>query len=175
MHPHRYSTGVIILHWLLAVLLLGALIAGTFVLDATPNSNPDKRISFIMHMGLGSVILVLMLVRLYLRLSRPQPAAFDSGSPARDGLARVVHWALYALAIAVAISGIALSITSGLPNALFGDGSLPADFWGYPARYAHGILTKLLGALILLHVVAALWHKFVRRDGLMARMRPGRG
>jgi cytochrome b561 len=171
MQPNRYSKGLVILHWVLALLLFGALMAGTFVLDATPNSDPDKRISFIMHMSIGVTILALMVLRLYVRLSRPQPAPFDSGSPARDGFARAVHWALYALAIAVAVSGIALSVTSGLPDALFGEGTLPADFSDYPARAAHGILTKVLAALIVLHVAAALWHGLVRRDGIFARMR----
>lgn len=171
MNPARYSPTLVILHWVLALMLLGALIAGTFVLGGTPNSDPDKRISFIMHMSIGVSILLLMLLRLYVRLSRPQPAPFDSGAPVRDAFGRAVHWALYALAIAVAVSGIALSVTSGLPDALFGAGTLPPDFWAYPARAVHGVLTKLLAALIVLHVGAALWHGVVRKDGIFARMR----
>lgn len=171
MQPVRYSKGLIILHWVLALLLFGALVAGTFVLSATPNSDPDKAISFIMHMSIGVAILGLMALRLYVRLSRPQPAHFDSGARARDAFGRAVHWALYALVFAVALSGVALSVTSGLPDALFGGGTLPADFWAYPARTAHGVLTKLLAALIVLHVAAALWHGLVKRDGIFARMR----
>ena len=61
---------------------------------------------------------------------------------------------------------------AGLPGIVFlGNGEpLPADFWAYAPRYAHAVLTKLLGFLILAHVAAALWHQFGFKDRLMARM-----
>jgi cytochrome b561 len=168
--PARYHPALVTLHWLLAVFLIGALLAGSVVLEGTPNSDPAKILSFQMHMFLGVTILVLMLVRLVVRLRTRKPASADAGSPALTGIAHVTHWALYAVAIAMAVSGVVLSATSGLPDAVFGTGTLPPDFSAYPAREVHGVLATTLIALIVLHVVAALWHQFVRRDGLFARM-----
>ena len=73
------------------------------------------------------------------------------------------------------VSGVAMSVLSGLPAIVFqGVGSLPADFNALPPRAVHGIVAKLLMLLIALHIVAALYHQFVRRDGLLSRMGFGR-
>lgn len=168
--PKRYHTVLVVLHWLLALLLIGALVAGKAILNTTPNSNPAKLLSFQMHMGLGLTILILMLVRVAVRLTTSHPAPVDTGNPVLNRLAPLVHWALYLLALGMAVSGVALSRSSGLPDAVFGDGALPPDFSAYPARAVHGVLSNLLALLIAAHVAAALWHQFLRRDGLMARM-----
>ena len=47
---------------------------------------------------------------------------------------------------------------------------LPESFAAYPARAVHGIVGSLLALLVLVHIVAALWHQFIRRDGLLRRM-----
>lgn len=71
----------------------------------------------------------------------------------------------------MAASGIVLALQAGLPGIVFGgDGSLPESFAGFRPRAAHGVLSRLLLALIALHVIAALYHRFVRRDGLLGRM-----
>jgi cytochrome b561 len=168
--PARYHPALVALHWLLALFLIGALVAGKLVLEPLANTDPDKLLSFRMHMGLGLVILVLMLVRLAVRLRTRHPAPADAGSALLNGVSVAVHWGLYAAAIAMAASGVALSVSSGLGNAVFGDGAMPADFAGNPARAVHGVLSGLLLALIVVHVAAAVWHQKVRRDGLMARM-----
>jgi cytochrome b561 len=56
----------------------------------------------------------------------------------------------------------------------FGHGQVPADFWVYPIRGVHYALSRLLMALIALHIVAALYHALVLRDGLLGRMFFGR-
>jgi len=168
--PRRYHPALVALHWLLALFLIGALLAGKLVLEPVPNSDPAKVTSFMMHMGLGLTILALMLVRLVVRLTTAHPPKPVTGNALADRLAPAVHWALYAVAIAMAVSGMVVSRQSGLPDAVFGSGPMPADFAGMPARAAHGLLSGLLIALIAVHVAAALWHQLVRRDGLMARM-----
>jgi hypothetical protein len=59
-----------------------------------------------------------------------------------------------------------------LPSIVFGGSGkpLPATFDGGWMRVLHAIAAKLLMALIVLHVAAALWHHAVRRDGLLRRM-----
>ena len=173
--PDRYHPVLAILHWLLALCLVGLLFAGSVLLAPLPNDDPGKMISFRLHMGLGIVTLFLMVLRLAVRLSTRQPDPAVTGSPILDRLARANHWALYLLAFVMAGSGIAFARASGLPDAVFGSGPMPPDFEGLTARRIHGAAARLFMALIALHVAAALWHHFVRRDGVITRMWPRRG
>jgi cytochrome b561 len=169
--PRRYHPALVALHWILAVMLILALIAGAAVLEHTPNSDPSKVDALRMHMGFGVAILALMLVRLAVRLVTRRPAPAETGSPILALVAQATHWGLYAAAIGMALSGIALSQAAGLPAIVFGgEGTLPPDFDAFPPRAIHGAIAAVLMALIALHVAAALWHQFIRKDGLMARM-----
>ena len=171
--PNRYPTALVVLHWLVAFLVIGALLGGTFNMADVPNSEPGKAATLRIHMIVGGSILVLMLVRLVLRRRGPLPAAVP-GPSWQMGLARAVHGGLYALAILMALSGIALSVASGLPGAVFGGAPLPESFDGFAARAVHGALASLLMALVLVHVLAAFWHAGVKGDGILARMGFGR-
>lgn len=168
--PARYHPALVVLHWLLALMLAGALIAGTAVLEPMPNSDPQKLVSFRMHMGLGLAILLLMLIRLAVRLRTPHPPRAPTGVALFDALAPWVHRALYAAAIAMALSGVWLSMSSGLGPAVWGSGPMPADFAGLPARALHGALAAVLMALIALHIGAVLFHGIVKGDALLGRM-----
>jgi len=168
--PRRYHPVLVGLHWLLAILILAGLFGGTFELSKVPNSDPLKLVGLQIHMTIGLSILALMLIRLVVRLRTAHPAPVETGNLTLDRLGRVMHAALYLVAIAMAASGMALSVTSGLPDAVFGTGTLPATFDAFFARRVHGALANLLGLLVLAHVAAALWHQFVRRDALFRRM-----
>lgn len=168
--PTRYHPVLIVLHWLLAFLIIGALIGGSVMLDGTPNSDPAKLGSLRIHMILGLIVGVLMIARLITRLRTAHPPEATSGIALADAFAPWAHVLLYVLAFGMVGSGMALSIMSGLPDAVFGAGSLPESFDGFTARSVHGIVAKLLIALILLHIAAALYHQIIRKDGLMSRL-----
>lgn len=165
----RYHPVLTALHWLLALCLVGLLIAGSTILAPLPNDDPAKLISFRLHMGLGLVTLALLALRLITRLSTSHPPRIDTGNALINTLAPATHWALYILAFAMAISGMTFSRASGLPDAVFGDGAMPPAF-DHPARAVHGIASRALMALIALHIAAALWHQFIRKDNIMARI-----
>ena len=173
--PARYHPALVALHWILGVMLAGALVAGATVLAPMDNADPDKLMSFRMHMGLGVVILLLMLVRLAVRLRTPHPPKSPSGVALFDALAPWVHRALYAVVVLMALSGIGLSVSSGLGAAVWGGGPMPADFAGNPFRAAHGVLSKVLMGLIALHIGAVIFHGAVKGDALLGRMWFGRG
>ena len=68
-----------------------------------------------------------------------------------------------------------MAFQTDLPSIVFaGHGALPGDFWAYPIRWVHYALTRLLMALIALHILGALYHTLVLRDGLLRRMFFGR-
>lgn len=167
----RYHPALVALHWLIAALVLLGLVVGTFGLSAMPNSSPDKTGALRGHMIAGGAILVLTLLRWVVRRVTAHPPPASTGIALADRLAPLAHGALYLAVLAMAGSGIALSIGAGLPAIVFGgQGSLPADFSHLAARGVHGVVAKVLMALVALHVAAAAYHQWVRRDGLLTRM-----
>jgi cytochrome b561 len=116
-----------------------------------------------------------MLIRLLIRVRSAHPAPASAGHPLLDWLAWASHRLFYVTVIAMAGSGILMALQTGLfDTVFFGHGQLPADFWVYPVRNVHYALSRLLMTLIALHVVAALYHTLVLRDGLLGRMFFGR-
>lgn len=172
MTPGKYHPALVALHWLLAVLILFAWGVGALSLEETPNSSPDKVATLRVHMVVGAAILLLTLARLVVRFSTRRPAPATTGHPLLDRGAVLAHYGLYALVILMAASGFATALAAGLPDIVFGGSGkpLPESFAAYPARTVHGIVGSLLAFLVLVHIIAALWHHFVRRDGLLRRM-----
>jgi cytochrome b561 len=171
----RYHPALVALHWVLALFVIAALALGAFVLVKIPNTSPMRIEALRSHMSGGMIILALMLVRLAIRTRSAHPAPASAGHPLLDRLGWVSHRLLYATVIAQAGAGIVMALQSGLFDAVFfGEGKLPADLWVFPIRSVHYALSRLLMALIALHVGAALFHVFVLRDGLLRRMLFGR-
>ena len=171
----RYHPLLVGLHWLLAVLIIAALALGALVMAKLPNTDPMKLEALRSHMAGGALILALMLARLVVRTRAAHPAPASTGRPLLDGLAWVSHRLFYLLIIAMAASGATMALQAGLLDVVYGGhGTLPPDLWVYPVRSLHYVLSRLLMALIALHVAGALYHTFVRKDGLLRRMAFGR-
>jgi cytochrome b561 len=171
----RYHPVLVILHWLLAFLIIAALALGALVMVRIPNSDPMKIDALRSHMIGGSLILVLMISRLFVRTWTVHPAEADAGDPFLNFLAWVSHRALYALVLVQAGSGLFMAFQVDLPEIVFQHhGTLPDDFWALPVRRIHYGVSRALMALIALHVTGALYHVLVRRDGLLSRMWFGR-
>ncbi|WP_375574116.1 cytochrome b/b6 domain-containing protein [Ahrensia marina] len=167
----RYHPVLVTLHWLLALLIIAALLIGNFALDPIPESDPAKIDALRSHMIGGAVILLLMLVRLVVRLRTEHPPEADIGISALNRIARLAHWALYLLVFALVGSGIAMSVLGGLPPIVFGGSGDPLPVFDELApRAAHGFFAAALAILILGHIAAAFYHELVRHDGLISRM-----
>ena len=131
------------------------------------------------HKWAGICILALSALRLLWRLTHRPPA--DVAMPEwQRRSAHAVHILLYLLFFAVPLAGWAYSSAAGFPVVVFGVLPLP-DFVAPSKELAeaikplHKILAFTMAALVLAHVAAALKHHFVDGDGLLSRMRPGRG
>lgn len=180
--PARYSAPAIGLHWLLAVLILASLGVG-FYMTGLPFS-PTRLKLYNWHKWAGVTILLLSMARLVWRLThRPPslPAAITQAMPTWQQRAyHATHYAMYALFFAVPLAGWAYSSMAGFPIVWFGVLPLP-DFVPVDKEFAktfkpvHAVLAYTLLALVALHISAALKHHFIDHDGLLARMRPGRG
>jgi cytochrome b561 len=170
----RYHPLLAALHWILAVLIIAALALGALVMVKIPNTDPMKFEALRSHMLGGTLILVLMLARLVVRIRTQHPAAPSAGHPLLDRLAWASHRLLYVAVLGLATSGWLMALQTGLPGILFGRGTLPADFWVYPIRTVHYLFSRMLMALIALHIIGALYHTLLLRDGLLRRMLFGR-
>lgn len=171
-HVTRHHPLLVALHWLLALMIVVALVIGLFVLKATPNSDPLKIDALRTHMGGGMLILVLMGIRLVVRMRTSRPVAATTGHDVLDRVVPISHYGFYVLVLLMAGTGLTTAILAGLPAIVIGGSGdpLPPTFLTYPTRVAHGYIAKLLVGLIILHVIAAFYHQFVRKDGLFQRM-----
>lgn len=172
MTTHRYHSALVVLHWLLGFLIVLGLLMGTFSLETIPNSQPEKIDSLRGHMINGLAIGVLMVLRVIIRSLTQKPAPPTTSSMWASKLGRRVHFAIYVVVFLMVASGLALAIQTDLLSIVLGESGkpLPNTFDGLWVRAAHALLAKLLMALIVLHVGAALWHHYVLRDGLLRRM-----
>jgi len=164
----RYQPVLVVLHWLVALMIIGLLCLGFFVLANMPNSDPKKLDILVWHMSGGMLVLVLMILRLIIRRWSARPAMAVTGSPLLDRLASMAHIGFYVIIFLM----IATGWTTGwfISDVFQPGGSLPENFAVFPSFRAHAALAALLAALIAVHVAAALYHQFVLKDGLFRRM-----
>lgn len=162
----RYGAVPAAIHWLTALAIIALLISGQ-VMDFNDDL-VTKVLPF--HLALGIVVGVLTLFRIlwWLAFDR-HPAPQQVMSPVQEKLASVVHIGLYLGMLVMVASGIAMVALTGAAPQIFGGGALP-DFNTVPPHAVHGLVSKLLLLLVIGHAGAALWHHFIKRDGLIARM-----
>jgi len=167
----QYSKRMVIAHWLTLVLLVVAWFLGDDLADATDDSKATLA-GYIMHMSVGGAILLLTLVRLFFRSKDGTPAPM--GVTALDKVAKGVHHLLYTVLILLPLSGVVTVITSDTGKALLsGDAGLLPKEHGYDKVFAHEVhetFVTVLVVLVALHILGAIKHQFISKDGLMSRM-----
>lgn len=170
----RYSTGAILLHWLIAALLIANLLLAFVLMEGS-------RTLFPIHQSIGIVVLLLTLVRIGWRVTHPVPALPATLAVWERMVARITHAGFYLLLLALPLLGWAAA-SSGKrgTGALFGvipwfDLPVPRVHDLHEAfGEAHELAAYLTLALVALHIAGALKHQFLDRDGVLARMLPGR-
>lgn len=171
----RYTTTAVSLHWLMALLIFGALALGLTMVELP--LSPLKLKLFSYHKWLGVTIFLFAVLRLLWRATHPAPG-LPGGMPKwQRAAARLTHGGLYAVFFAMPLSGWLMSSAEGfpvvylgllpLPNLVAKDKALAGEL-----AEVHETLAYALVVLLLLHVVAALKHHFVDRDDVLRRMVP---
>ncbi len=165
----RYQPVLVALHWLLALMIIGLLCLGFFVLADMPNTDPRKLDILVWHMAGGMFVFLFMILRVIIRIWSARPAVATTGSPVLDRLASIAHFSLYLI--------VFLMIATGWSTGWFIRGAfarngetLPDTFAVFPTFQAHAVLATLLAILIAAHIAAALYHQFVLKDGLFRRV-----
>lgn len=140
--------------------------------------SPQKLELFIWHKSIGLSLLALALIRVLWRLSNQTPAPPPGVTDGEHRLATAGHAALYLMMIVMPVSGYVVNSTANFPFRYFGGfrvpNLIPADkSWQQAAESAHLIAFWIFALLILLHVLAALRHHFVRKNDILVKMLPG--
>jgi cytochrome b561 len=175
--PLRWSATAKWFHWSTAVVVLVQLPLG-WTARAWPLS-PLKLDLFVWHKSLGFVVLLLTAMRLAARIGSPAPALPAGMTERERRLARSAHAALYAILVAMPLSGWVVNSAANVPFRIFRWIPVPAivapdKAVADAASKVHLALFVLLAIVLVLHVGAALWHHLVRRDDVLVRMLPRR-
>lgn len=162
------------LHWLMALLIIGMLLCG-FLMGEFGRDDPLRPLLYSWHKSTGTLLLLLIALRVLWTLLNPKPRLPGGQTPA-NLLARGVHLGLYLLMIGLPLSGYLLvaSGTSPKPFQFYGWFDLPkvapSDWLHETAEELHGDLPWIAVALIGLHIAGGLKRHFIGRDGTLARM-----
>jgi cytochrome b561 len=179
--PTRYGAVAATLHWTIALAIIANIIIG---LDMT---EPDIPSLIALHKSIGFLVLVLSVLRLVWRWVNPVPPPPMGLSPFIRVSGRFTHHLFYFLIVVIPLAGwLMVSAGSmGHPTSVFGLFDWPA----FPVlsemkrsvahpyhevfQIVHVWLAWSMIGLVPLHIGAALYHHFVRRDNTFLRMLPG--
>ncbi len=169
----KYPLTIRLLHWLMALLIIGLLIVG-FVMSSLPNGDPMHGTLVSLHKSFGITVLALALVRLVLRLTLALPPLPESIPRRERLLAHLGHWRSYGFMVAMPLSGYLMSASYGLPVKCLGilvpravsiDKARGEQAWDIHSYGAYALVIMLL-----LHVGAVLLHYLRERVNLLKRM-----
>jgi cytochrome b561 len=161
------------LHWIVVLLIAAQFVIGWTMPDVHRDTKPMGLIAW--HLGVGAALIAAMAARIVWRLThRPPPGTL---SPAMSMISRITHFLLYAALVIVPLLGWANASSRGWAVRLLGVLNLPAllpagSTAGHAAGDIHSVLAWVLFALIVMHVAAALFHRFVLKDRVLQRMMP---
>ncbi|MHA4869870.1 cytochrome b [Duganella sp. PWIR1] len=174
--PSRYGAVARLFHWLLALMIVLALVLGWYM-TGLPFSSARVKL-FNWHKWLGTTILLGSALRLLWRLWRPAPPLPVSMKKWERMLAHSSHALMYLMFFAVPLIGWARSNAAGFPIVYLGLVPLP-DLVGKDValvqslKPAHAVAAYGLAVLVLLHLAAAVKHAVIDRDEVLSRMQPG--
>jgi cytochrome b561 len=171
-----YSLTARVLHWVTAVIVIGMIPVGIYMANASPG--PMQDFLYDLHRSFGVVLLPIVLARLAYRFTHPPPPLPTDIPAVQRGAAHVVHYALYALLIVQPIVGWIATSAYRAPILVFWTFTLP-PIWPEDRAFSermfvvHKALGIAIAVLALMHIAAALYHHFVRRDATLMRMLRG--
>ena len=174
--PAAYSSIARVLHWITAALVLTTIPVAVAAVNEKPG--PLQDFLYNLHRSIGAVIIPLVIVRLGYRLTHPPLPLPDDIPPFQERTARVTHWGLYVLLIVQPLLGWVATSAYGAPIIVFGLFELP-PIWPqdqalserlFPVHQLFGLAIACLAAV---HIGAAFYHHFIRKDRVLLRMITG--
>jgi cytochrome b561 len=171
-----YNPGFRMLHWLMAALIFVGLALGVWA-SQLPRGGAQRSEVLLFHKSIGMTVLGLVALRIVWRLIVGAPAYAEPLGRLIHAAARSGHLALYALMIAMPVSGYVGSAAGGHPAPWFGLFSFPnlapkSKALAEAADEAHFVFAWMIAFVLAAHLAAVAWHAGVRRDTVLTRMWP---
>ena len=167
----QYSKRMVVVHWLTFALLITGWYLGEDLAEATDASKATLA-GYFVHALFGAAILLLTVTRLFFRRKDGVPPPM--GQSALDKFAKGIQHIMYLVLFLLPVSGMTTIISSDAGKALLaGDASLLPKEGGYDHVFAHEvheIMVTVLIVLVAVHLLGAIKHQFITKDGLMERM-----
>lgn len=164
------------LHWLIALGLVVIFYLG--LQQAGMERGPEKSEMRVIHGSIALLVFLLMTVRLVWRFMNETPGRPEGMPGWQHAVAALVHWAIYIAVFVQLISGPITIATGGRAIPFFGlfSFSLPVEegeeahhFW----EEVHEFSWKIVAALVVLHILGALYNHFVAKNDVLRRMTTG--
>jgi len=171
-----YTLTARVLHWVIAALVLLMIPLGIVI--ANEWGGPAQTFLYNLHKSIGATLLPLVIVRLLYRLNHPPPPLPDDIPAIQQFAAHATHWALYGLILAQPIVGYIMTSAYPAPVPFFGLFNLPA-IWpenralSEQLAVVHLYIGIAIAVVAAMHIGAALFHHFVRKDRILMRMISG--
>ena len=175
----RYDRVQVILHWIIAAIIFFMIALGLFMVELPkqselpPGEESVRAFYFLLHKSMGITVAMFIVLRVVWRLTHKAPPLPESISKSQQRAAGAVHGLLYAVMIAMPITGYMQSIFSKydtkfwgivLPRVADADKAMRENF-----SEVHEILAFLFITLIVIHIVAAVKHR-IAGTGIVERM-----
>jgi len=164
------------LHWIIAIGIFALIYLG-LEQAGLERGDEKSRLRFI-HASIATVLLGLMTIRIIWRFMNDTPAHPDGMAPIQRLAATLVHAGLYITVFGQLLAGAMMSATGGRGLPLFGIISIPLpiakseeghEFW----EEVHEFAWKPLAAIVVIHILGALYNHFVLKNDVMRRMTHG--
>lgn len=176
---HQLSRTTVVLHWLVSLFIVILLAVGIYMAET------ETRSLYPLHKSFGVLILFLVIPRIWWRMKNGWPVPVGQYPVHEQLLSKVTHWILLLGTLLMPISGILMSVIGGKGLAVFGltlaaanpDPADPTKTLAYNGEWAgffhesHEVIGYLLIAAIVLHVIGALKHHIVDKDGTLMRIK----
>jgi len=168
-----FGLSSILLHWATALLIIALFTMGQ-VMEGMPRGF-EKSELMDLHKSLGMLLLILVFIRLTWRLFQGFPQAANPSATFLNMISRLWHWALLIMIIAIPVTGFISSDAGFSDVPFFGLFTFP-DILGFDHELheqfedIHGVLTKIIIPLVLIHVLAAFKHHFWDKDTTLKRI-----
>lgn len=170
-----YGTVARLFHWVTALLVFLMIPVGIAMTSQGFESIGDQL--YIFHKGAGSVLLVLVVLRILWKVTHREPPLPEGVPAIQRRIAGTTHWVLLLLLLVMTVSGYIRTVGEGFPIELLNALGVP-PLIGENVELArtmsvvHKFSAYLLAALIAAHIGAAVHHAVIARDGVMGRIWP---
>lgn len=169
-----YGIIAILLHWLMAILIIGLFSLGKYMVDLDYYDQWYHTAPW-WHKSIGVCVFTLLLIRLAWKLSNTDPEPLQTYKAWEIKAAKTVHIFFYVLLLIICISGYFISTAKGIGIEAFGWFDIPSvislsDTQADLAGKVHEIATNALVAMLVLHIIAALKHHYYNKDETLTRM-----